>query len=110
MVRYPYYVANLTGNVSYAHKWLRYSLFVPLYPLGIVAEMGVLVLSIPALQREGLFGVADFTLVGSVTLWMAFIGALLSLYIPGFPVMYKYMQLQRQKNLKLGRFAESKRH
>ena len=53
---------------------------------------------------------ADFTLVGSVTLWMAFIGALLSLYIPGFPVMYKYMQLQRQKNLKLGRFAESKRH
>ena len=42
--RYSFYLVKQLGLTPvYAHTWLRYSLFLPLYPAGIVGEFGCLV-------------------------------------------------------------------
>lgn len=38
LVRYPYYVSQLVNVEIYILTWLRYTLWVPLYPLGILCE------------------------------------------------------------------------
>ena len=46
--RYSFYLVKLLGlEPLYAHKWLRYSLFLVLYPAGILCEFGCLVYAFP---------------------------------------------------------------
>lgn len=64
---------------------LRYTMFFFLYPLGLLGELGILYAATGALHN----------LVGKVI-----IGALMLMYILGFPVMYGHMIKQRKKVLK----------
>ena len=89
VVRYPYYITVGLGVRLKLLKWLRYTLFIFLYPMGIVSEMGVLYQSIPALQREGVLGVSDFPIGGGLTLYSLLIYSLLLLYLPGNFVLQK---------------------
>merc|ERR1712137_1113852 len=98
IVRYSFYVTDLLDVDFYPHKWLRYSLFVILYPSGVFSEIATLYFALPAIQRSGLFGVADFP-VGPLTLWTITIFFLIFLYVPGFPVMFGHMVTQRKKKL-----------
>eukprot|EP00794_Sanderia_malayensis_P013706 gene13706-15135_t len=54
-IRYPFYVLSLFGRTFYLLKWLRYSLWVGLYPLGLICEGLVVYKSIPvALKTQRL--------------------------------------------------------
>lgn len=83
--RYAFYAVNLYGKVPYALKWMRYSFFIVLYPMGISGELWCLYKS---------FDQVPF-------FWAVVVAALL--YIPGSPFLYMHMVKQRKKNLSLAK-------
>jgi very-long-chain (3R)-3-hydroxyacyl-CoA dehydratase len=52
VVRYSYFVFNLTGRVPPALSWLRYNLFFVLYPLGISSEAWLVYKSVPHASKQ----------------------------------------------------------
>merc|ERR1719499_164556 len=38
-IRYPFYALQIMGSGVYAITWLRYTLFIVLYPMGVLGEM-----------------------------------------------------------------------
>lgn len=87
VTRYIYYVMHLCRGVPMPRLllWLRYSLYLVLYPLGTVGEM--------SLMRA-----ASVALAGSP--WQYAVLALLAIYPLGFAYMYLHMGRQRSKYLK----------
>ncbi|KAL4741604.1 tyrosine phosphatase-like protein [Aspergillus similis] len=84
-VRYSYFVVLLAGlHVPSVLRWLRYSLFIILYPIGITAEWWLM-------YRAA--GVTSSSLVTRIFYFC------LGLYAPGSIMMYSYMLKQRQKTL-----------
>ena len=47
IIRYPQYALSVAGNCPYWLEWLRYTAFIPLYPIGVVGELGLLYIAIP---------------------------------------------------------------
>jgi hypothetical protein len=45
MIRYPWYAATLMQDCPNWLTWLRYTAFIPLYPIGVIAEMVLLYVS-----------------------------------------------------------------
>ncbi|KAL4969680.1 putative membrane protein [Aspergillus stella-maris] len=84
-VRYTYFaILQSRFSVPEVLKWLRYSLFTVLYPVGIAGEWWLMFCAI------GQTGSA----LGSMVLW-----GCLGLYGPGSVMMYSYMLKQRRKTL-----------
>ena len=96
--RYSFYLVKQLGLTPvYAHTWLRYSLFLPLYPAGIVGEFGCLVTAL--LGDAAALQVAQpnaYNLVYS----HRFVLALLALLYPsGSITMVGHMWRERGKQL-----------
>ncbi|KAL5002269.1 tyrosine phosphatase-like protein [Aspergillus recurvatus] len=84
-VRYSYFVVLLAGfHVPSVLRWLRYSLFIVLYPIGITAEWWLM---------YSAAGVTSSSLVAGIFYFC------LGLYAPGSIMMYSYMLKQRRKTL-----------
>lgn len=104
VVRYAYYVVGLTvkdkSDVPSALTFLRYSMFLVLYPMGITGEMGCLWHALPTIAATKPYTVAlpntmNFAFSYESFVWFTLIG----LYPPGAYVMYSYMLGQRKKVL-----------
>lgn len=57
IIRYAFYLLVLYGRPSRIVTWLRYTAFFVLYPAGIAAEWGIYYLTLPHVQRVGLYRV-----------------------------------------------------
>ncbi|KAL4928449.1 putative membrane protein [Aspergillus undulatus] len=85
-VRYSYFAVLQAGfRVPGLLKWLRYSLFMGLYPVGIASEWWLMYRAM---------GVTDNMLVKGIFCFF------LGLYAPGSVMMYSYMLKQRRKTLR----------
>ena len=83
IVRYSYYALGLVGVDVYIHKWLRYTLFIVLYPSGVFSEIATIFFAIPHFQQSGLFGVQDFVVFAELS-WIAlFFYFTIFVYLPG---------------------------
>lgn len=51
LVRYPFYILALLGVDFAPLTWLRYSIWIPLYPIGMLAEVGVLFGALPLIYN-----------------------------------------------------------
>ncbi|PRP81633.1 hypothetical protein PROFUN_01140 [Planoprotostelium fungivorum] len=91
IVRYLFYVLNLYKAVPRFLLWLRYSLFLALYPSGVAGEVGTLYNALPAFQN-GLWN-TPYVSFYYIALFI------LATYVPGLPFMYSHMMHQRKKNL-----------
>jgi very-long-chain (3R)-3-hydroxyacyl-CoA dehydratase len=99
--RYSYYLVKLLQvQPLYLHTWLRYSLFIVLYPLGIVGEFGCLVHALPGASQLYLALPNRFNVVYSHQLLLA---GLAVLYLPGAPTMVMHMWRERAKQLGPGK-------
>jgi len=103
IVRYGYFALNGIGIAPYFVKYLRYSLFLVLYPSGITGEVLCVWNALKWANKIELFQLPlpEFLQLGDdlvVTLGMMYI-AILVLYLPGSPVMYLHMLKQRSKYL-----------
>ncbi|KAL5364040.1 tyrosine phosphatase-like protein [Aspergillus floccosus] len=86
VVRYSYFVVLLVagGSMPALLKWLRYSLFAVLYPIGIGSEWWLMYRAAAVTESSVVAGVFYFCL---------------ALYAPGAVMMYSYMLKQRRKTL-----------
>ncbi|CEL07911.1 hypothetical protein ASPCAL11065 [Aspergillus calidoustus] len=85
VTRYLYFSVLLAGNpVPRALKWLRYSLFLVLYPIGIGSEWWLMYRATTVTTNLLIWGILYF---------------FLGLYAPGSVMMYSYMVRQRRKTL-----------
>ncbi|KAL3466662.1 tyrosine phosphatase-like protein [Aspergillus heterothallicus] len=84
VVRYLYFVVLLSGITVPPIKWLRYSLFLVLYPIGIGSEWWLMYRATTVTASVLVTGIFYF---------------FLGLYAPGSVMMYRYMVTQRQKAL-----------
>lgn len=90
IIRYSYYLLNMP--MMFAHPpfialWLRYTSFYPLYPMGVLGEIGILATALPG--ARALTGTAGVILIA----------VLMLMYAPLFPLMFRHMVQQRAKNL-----------
>ncbi|KAH7344347.1 tyrosine phosphatase-like protein [Pyrenochaeta sp. MPI-SDFR-AT-0127] len=85
-VRYSYLALNLHGKAPRNLLWLRYTMFYPLYPIGIGAEWWLLYKAIAPGGKISPIIPPTFYFF-------------LMLYIPGSYTMYTYMIKQRRKTL-----------
>ncbi|KAI9929189.1 hypothetical protein ASPWEDRAFT_168973 [Aspergillus wentii DTO 134E9] len=85
VVRYLYFVVMLVGvQVPSLLKWMRYTLFFVLYPIGIGGEWWMMFKAAESTSNSTAEGIFYFCL---------------GLYVPGAVMMYSYMVKQRKKTL-----------
>ena len=100
VIRYSYYATNLIGIPFEVLTWLRYTLFIVLYPIGAGSEVLCMFAALPDIKND--HNTPNITMPNewNVTFnFYYFIIILMLLYIPGFPPMYCHMLRQRTKFL-----------
>jgi very-long-chain (3R)-3-hydroxyacyl-CoA dehydratase len=106
--RYAYFAYSVAlGSPPYWLAWLRYSTFIPLYPVGAGSEWLLVFIALPTIKEQQLFSIsmpnwANF----SFDFHLACVVILLA-YIPGLPHMYSHMIRQRRKHLAASRGSAS---
>ncbi|XP_065333217.1 very-long-chain (3R)-3-hydroxyacyl-CoA dehydratase 3 [Cloeon dipterum] len=58
VVRYPYYITQLYNMENSILTWLRYTIWVPLYPLGFLCEGVVIIRDIPYYEETNRFSIS----------------------------------------------------
>ncbi|KAI0447255.1 PTPLA-domain-containing protein [Xylaria telfairii] len=87
ILRYAFFVAQLSsGGAAGWLKWLRYTAFIPLYPIGFLSEASLVYL-----------GLVEGAGIGPVYRAYLFVGLLT--YIPASYILYTYMFSQRRRAL-----------
>lgn len=104
IVRYPYYLSQLLKIEISFLTWLRYSLWIPLYPLGVLCEGIIILRNIPYFEETKRFNVAmpnsmnmTFHMPTFMYLYLIF------LILPGIFFVMTHMQTTRAKKLGTGR-------
>ncbi|KAG8161519.1 hypothetical protein KVR01_008506 [Diaporthe batatas] len=88
VVRYLFFALSLSvGAEPYPLRWMRYSGFFALYPVGILSELCELLLAAQAARAEGSAARAAAAAATMLT------------YLPGAPMLYTHMIKQRRKVL-----------
>ncbi|KFM29190.1 Protein disulfide isomerase-like 1-4 [Auxenochlorella protothecoides] len=88
IIRFAYYASVIMG---------KYSAFIPLYPIGVAAEMKIVWDSIPLISKSKAYSVQ---VPGGHTISYAhFLWVLLLIYIPIFWRLYSFLLRQRKKKL-----------
>lgn len=101
-IRYAFYTINTITSVPYSLKWLRYSAFVVLYPIGILSEVKCICLSLRYLKQSESLRSYPFPMPNMLNfeldLYVIYI-ILLCCYVPGSIYLYGHMMSQRSKAL-----------
>lgn len=58
LIRYPYYIAQMYKLEIYLLTWLRYTIWIPLYPLGVLCEGVIILRNIPFFEETMRFSVS----------------------------------------------------
>lgn len=100
VVRYPYYFTQLLDINMPTLTWLRYTIWMPLYPLGFVFEGIIVLRNIPYFEETGKFNVALPNAWNFAFHFPTFMRIyLLMLCIPGMFAMMSHMNGVRYKKL-----------
>lgn len=99
IVRYGFYITyQLAPNKTPDWLvWLRYSLFIPLYPLGVLGELLCLAHAIPILYRNEIWTLHMPNRMNFSFDWFYYVTFSSLLYLPGFPYMIRHLMRQRAK-------------
>mmetsp|Transcript_6572 Transcript_6572/g.19925 ORF Transcript_6572/g.19925 Transcript_6572/m.19925 type:complete len:220 (-) Transcript_6572:1100-1759(-) len=99
LVRYPYYLLTLLGKCPRWLEWLRYSAFVPLYPIGMALEWFAYRVALPYVKIRGFYSVHMPNRLNFEFSFYYFCCVVLFLYLAVGPFQYRYMLKQRQRRL-----------
>nr|XP_002131038.1 very-long-chain (3R)-3-hydroxyacyl-CoA dehydratase 2-like [Ciona intestinalis] len=99
IIRYLFYTFVLLGVTPKVMLWLRYTLFIVLYPLGVTGELLSLYYSLPHVQNSGLYSLyLPNNLNFSFNYYYVLLG-MFPVYVIFFPQLYFHMFAQRKKSL-----------
>lgn len=101
VVRYAFYMRGGVGDESPALLWLRYSLFIVLYPVGIVTEWLVYYVTLGFVDETAMYAVEMPNVWNFAFDFGTWNRCVLVLYLYFGPFMFMHMVRQRKK--KLGR-------
>ncbi|KAK7075607.1 hypothetical protein SK128_017994 [Halocaridina rubra] len=99
VVRYAFYFLNILDRVPFIISFLRYTMFIVLYPMGVTGELLCMYAAVP---KASIVGVYSITMPNSLNFTFNFPYALTIfglMYIPVFPMLYSHMLAQRRKVL-----------
>ena len=99
IIRYAYYATNLIGIPLNVLTWLRYTLFIILYPIGAGSELLCMYVALPDIKRDDTRNIAMPNKFNVTFNFYYLVIILMVLYFPGFPQMYCHMLRQRRKVL-----------
>ncbi|XP_032457742.1 very-long-chain (3R)-3-hydroxyacyl-CoA dehydratase isoform X2 [Nasonia vitripennis] len=100
VIRYPYYMTNLLNVKISALTWLRYTIWMPLYPLGFVFEGIIVLRNIPYFEETEKFTIDLPNSWNFAFYFPTFLRIyLLMLCFPGMFAMMTHMNSARYKKL-----------
>jgi very-long-chain (3R)-3-hydroxyacyl-CoA dehydratase len=97
IIRYSYYAVNLLNLDVAAITWLRYTLFIVLYPIGVTGELWCQIASLERIAAERIFSLAMPNAANFIFNYYVVVILIMLSYIPIFPVLYMHMFAQRKK-------------
>ncbi|DBA71042.1 hypothetical protein WJX79_002593 [Trebouxia sp. C0005] len=103
VVRYPWYASSLLNCCPSWLTWLRYTLFIPLYPVGMLAEMVLMVKALPFLKSQKLNSISLPNVLNFGFDYHMFIQGLLFVYPFLWLFLYQTLLHQRKKKLLSGK-------
>tara|TARA_B100000768_G_scaffold175763_1_gene187600 strand:+ start:340 stop:831 length:492 start_codon:yes stop_codon:yes gene_type:complete len=104
VIRYPSYA--LSQSCPGWLNWLRYTMFIPLYPIGAASEMKLMYDGIPTMTAKKMYSISMPNAYNFAFDYTSFVKVVLVLYPFLFYQLYAYMFVQRKK--KLGPSARKK--
>ncbi|VDN55579.1 unnamed protein product [Dracunculus medinensis] len=99
VIRYSFYALTLLKCVPQFLTWLRYSLFIALYPLGVSGELLCIFAAFNEVSIKKHFTLEMPNMFNIAFSFWWYLVFMVLLYIPAFPKLYCYMLAQRRKVL-----------
>lgn len=99
VVRYPSYATSILGKCPQWLNWLRYTIFIPLYPLGAGAEMKLMYDVRAIAAKKKMYTIKMPNSFNFAFDYVFFLNGLLIVYPFLFYSLYSYMFVQRKKKL-----------
>lgn len=85
-----------SSNVPYFLTWLRYSMFIVLYPAGIIGELGQIFCALPLIERERPFSAALPNTYNFAFDYYIYMLVIIALYVPAGPFMCAIIRRARR--------------
>uniref|UniRef100_G3PY31 Very-long-chain (3R)-3-hydroxyacyl-CoA dehydratase n=1 Tax=Gasterosteus aculeatus aculeatus TaxID=481459 RepID=G3PY31_GASAC len=95
--RYPFYMLACISTEWKLLTWLRYSLWIPLYPLGVVAEAVAVIQSLPIFDETRLFSFPLPALLGHSLSFSYTLQLYLVLMFLGLFINFRHLYKQRKR-------------
>ncbi|CAC5416763.1 HACD [Mytilus coruscus] len=105
--RYPFYMLSTLGKKIGFITWLRYTAWIPLYPLGILLEGTVGIMAIPLYEDTEMFTLQLPNSANMAFYFPYLLHAYLFLLLFGGYQLLNYMYSQRKKVIGVGRKKKS---
>ncbi|KAM7537301.1 hypothetical protein Aperf_G00000062372 [Anoplocephala perfoliata] len=99
LVRYPYYALRLFDEEIGLVTYLRYTLWIPLYPIGFMCEGKLIILAMPLLEKSRKFCIEMPNPANFAFDFPAFLHVYILLMLPGFLILMQRMYSQRRKKM-----------
>ncbi|XP_075431463.1 very-long-chain (3R)-3-hydroxyacyl-CoA dehydratase 3 isoform X2 [Ascaphus truei] len=99
IVRYPFYMLSCIDTEWKVLTWLRYTIWIPLYPLGGLAEAASIVQAIPIFNETGKFSFHIPAPLGVTVSFSVFLVIHLVLLLLGLLINFRHMHKQRRRRL-----------
>ncbi|XP_073244120.1 very-long-chain (3R)-3-hydroxyacyl-CoA dehydratase-like isoform X2 [Porites lutea] len=97
VIRYPFYTSQVLGIKIEPLIWLRYTMWIPLYPLGILFEGTLIWQAIPLLDKSERFSVNLPNVLNFGFSFSWFLMVYLVFLVAGGSYMMKHMYILRQR-------------
>lgn len=104
VIRYPWYALSSLSPAGPPDwlTWLRYTAFIPLYPVGVICEMGLVYLALPFLESDAAYQGRSIRMPNPVNVsfdYPLFCRVLLTVYLVPFWMLYSSLLRMRRKKV-----------
>uniref|UniRef100_A0A672J3J4 Very-long-chain (3R)-3-hydroxyacyl-CoA dehydratase n=1 Tax=Salarias fasciatus TaxID=181472 RepID=A0A672J3J4_SALFA len=99
LVRYPFYMLGCINVDWKPLTWLRYSIWIPLYPLGVLSELAGVIQSIPIFDETRLFSIPLPEAIGTSLSFSCLLYPYVAVMFVGLYFNMRHLYKQRQKRL-----------
>uniref|UniRef100_A0A669ES77 Very-long-chain (3R)-3-hydroxyacyl-CoA dehydratase n=1 Tax=Oreochromis niloticus TaxID=8128 RepID=A0A669ES77_ORENI len=98
--RYPFYMLGCFNTEWKTLTWLRYTVWMPLYPLGVLAEAVAVIQSIPIFDESKLFSIPLTKVIGTSVSFSYFLYIYLVLMFLGLFINFHHLYKQRKRRFR----------
>ncbi|XP_047452151.1 very-long-chain (3R)-3-hydroxyacyl-CoA dehydratase [Mugil cephalus] len=98
--RYPFYMLGCFNTEWKTLTWLRYTIWMPLYPLGVLAEAVAVIQSIPIFDETKLLSIPLPKSIGTSVSFSYFLHIYLVLMFLGLFTNFRHLYKQRSKRFR----------